>query len=101
MVQLAFLSHPVLEGKPNANHVRARIKTHVHRDYIIGHQDVQDIHRVYYITIVQHNYQSAEIRNVDAKPTQAADWGFATKKELELVVVLKLLEIFHVASNTF
>jgi hypothetical protein len=41
-----------------------------------------------------------EIRNVDAKPTQAADWGFATKKELELVVVLKLLEILHVASIT-
>jgi hypothetical protein len=37
---------------------------------------------------------------VEAKPTQAADWGFATKKELELVVVLKLLEVFHVASIT-
>jgi hypothetical protein len=51
-----------LEGKPNANHVRVRIRTHVHSDYIIGHhhtmlkvnngkvlylhQDVQDIHRV-------------------------------------------------------
>jgi hypothetical protein len=33
------------------------------------------------------------MRNVEAKPTQAADWGFATKKELELVIVLKLLEI--------
>jgi hypothetical protein len=32
-----LLSHPVLEGKPNANHVRARIRTHVHSDYIIGH----------------------------------------------------------------
>jgi transposase InsO family protein len=31
------LSHPILEGKPNANHVRARIRTHVHNDYIIGH----------------------------------------------------------------
>jgi hypothetical protein len=31
------LSHPVLEGKLNANHVRARIRTHVHSDYIIGH----------------------------------------------------------------
>jgi hypothetical protein len=31
------LSHPVLEGKPNENHVRARIRTHVHNDYIIGH----------------------------------------------------------------
>jgi hypothetical protein len=32
-----IVSHPVLEGKPNANHVRARIRTHVHSDYIIGH----------------------------------------------------------------
>jgi hypothetical protein len=32
-----LLSHPVLEGKPNANHVRARIRTHIHSDYIIGH----------------------------------------------------------------
>jgi putative heme iron utilization protein len=31
------LSHPVLEGKPNANHVRARIRTHVHSDYINEH----------------------------------------------------------------
>jgi hypothetical protein len=31
------VSHPVLEGKLNANHVRARIRTHVHSDYIIGH----------------------------------------------------------------
>jgi hypothetical protein len=30
------LSHPVLEGKPNVNHVRARIRTQVHSDYIIG-----------------------------------------------------------------
>jgi hypothetical protein len=34
---LPKLSHPVLEGKPNVNHVRARIRTHVHNDYIIGH----------------------------------------------------------------
>jgi hypothetical protein len=32
-----IVSHPVLEGKPNANHVRARIRTHVHSVYIIGH----------------------------------------------------------------
>jgi hypothetical protein len=32
-----WLSHLVLEGKPNANHVRARIRTHLHNDYIIGH----------------------------------------------------------------
>jgi hypothetical protein len=31
------LSHPVLEGKPNVNHVRARIRTHIYSDYIIGH----------------------------------------------------------------
>jgi hypothetical protein len=40
------------------------------------------------------------MRNVEAKPTQAADWEFATKKELELTVVLKLLEVLHVASIT-
>jgi hypothetical protein len=56
------MSHRVLEGKLNANHVRARIRTCVHSDYIIGHhhtmlkvnsekvlylhQDVQDIHIV-------------------------------------------------------
>jgi hypothetical protein len=31
------LSHPVSEGKPNANYVRARIRTHVHSDYINEH----------------------------------------------------------------
>jgi hypothetical protein len=34
---IPLMSHPVLEGKPNVNHVRARIRTHVHSDYIIGH----------------------------------------------------------------
>jgi hypothetical protein len=29
--------HLVLESKPNANHVRVRIRTHIHSDYIIGH----------------------------------------------------------------
>jgi hypothetical protein len=32
------MSHPVLEVKPNTNHIRARIRTHVHSDYIIGHR---------------------------------------------------------------
>jgi hypothetical protein len=32
--RLRTVSHSVLEGKPNANHVRARIRTHVHSDYI-------------------------------------------------------------------
>jgi hypothetical protein len=36
-ISIVRVSHPVLEGKPNANHVRARIRTHVHSDYIIGH----------------------------------------------------------------
>jgi hypothetical protein len=31
------VSHSVLEGKPNANYVRARIRTHVHSDYINEH----------------------------------------------------------------
>jgi hypothetical protein len=35
--ETAYLSHLVLEGKPNTNHVRARIRSHVHSDYIIGH----------------------------------------------------------------
>jgi hypothetical protein len=34
---LSVLSHPVLEGKPNANYVRARIRTHVHSNYINEH----------------------------------------------------------------
>jgi hypothetical protein len=39
-------------------------------------------------------------RNVDDKPTQAADWGLATKNKLELVVILELLEVLHAASIT-
>jgi hypothetical protein len=31
------VSHPVLEDKPNANYVRARIRIHVHSDYINEH----------------------------------------------------------------
>jgi hypothetical protein len=37
-VHAHYLSHPVLEGKPNANYVRARIRTHVHNGYINEHQ---------------------------------------------------------------
>jgi hypothetical protein len=40
------------------------------------------------------------MQNVEAKPTQAANWGFATKKELELVIFLELVEVIHVASIT-
>jgi hypothetical protein len=35
-----IVSHLVLEGKPNVNHVRARIRTHVHSDYIIVHHHI-------------------------------------------------------------
>jgi hypothetical protein len=35
--RVMIVSHLVLEGKPNANHVRARIRTHVQSDYMIGH----------------------------------------------------------------
>jgi hypothetical protein len=31
------VSHPISEGKPNANYVRARIRIHVHSDYINEH----------------------------------------------------------------
>jgi hypothetical protein len=34
------VSHPVSEGKPNANYVRARIRTHVHSDYINEHHRI-------------------------------------------------------------
>jgi hypothetical protein len=30
----SIMSHPVLESKSNVNHVRARIRTHIHNDYI-------------------------------------------------------------------
>jgi hypothetical protein len=45
---------------------------------LLLHQDVQDIHRVYYITIV-YKYQIVEKLNVDDNPTQVVDWVFATK----------------------
>jgi hypothetical protein len=32
------MSHPVLEGKPNANYVQPGSETHIHIDYIIGHR---------------------------------------------------------------
>jgi hypothetical protein len=37
---LAEVSHPVLEGKPNANYVRARIRIHIHSDYINEHHHI-------------------------------------------------------------
>jgi hypothetical protein len=34
---ILVMSHSVSEGKSNANHVRSRIRTHVHSDYINEH----------------------------------------------------------------
>jgi hypothetical protein len=31
---IPLMSHPVLEGKPNVNHVCVWIRTHVHNNYI-------------------------------------------------------------------
>jgi hypothetical protein len=35
--RVALCHTPVLEGKPNANNVHARIRNSVHSDYILGH----------------------------------------------------------------
>jgi hypothetical protein len=37
---ISKLSHPVSEGKPNANYVRARIRIHVHSNYINEHHRI-------------------------------------------------------------
>jgi hypothetical protein len=81
------VSHPVLEGKLNANHVRARIRnshtqrlhswTSSHGNSTLLHQDVQDIHRV--INLSHKHNQSAGTERSTIRPSQAADWGFATK----------------------
>jgi hypothetical protein len=39
------------------------------------------------------------MRNIEAKPTQAADCGVPLSK-LKLVIFLELLEVIHVASIT-
>jgi hypothetical protein len=51
-------------------------ETHVHNDYIIGHN-----HTMLEINSgkVLNYIKMSEKRNVEDKPTQAADWGFATK----------------------
>jgi hypothetical protein len=68
----------------------SRSKIHVHSDYIVGHHhilleiiakistllhhDVQDIH----IVINLSRNQSANTKRSTIRPSQAADWGFAT-----------------------
>jgi hypothetical protein len=37
---IPFMSHPISEGKPNVNHVRARIRIHVHDNYINRHHHI-------------------------------------------------------------
>jgi hypothetical protein len=87
------VSHPVLEGKPNTNHVRARIRnsrtrrlhswtsSHIAQNNngnsTLLHQDVQDIHRD--IKLSHNHNQSADMKRNTIRPSQAVDWGFATK----------------------
>jgi hypothetical protein len=70
------MSHPVLEGKPNANHVRARIRnsrtqrlhswtsSHIAQNNsgnsTLLHQDVKDIHRV---NNLSHKHNQSVERN--------------------------------------
>jgi hypothetical protein len=94
------MSHPVLEGNPNANHVRARIRnsrkqrlhnwTSSHSAQIIAERsstllnhDVRNIHKVINLN---HN-QSVNMKCSTIRPSQAADRGFATYQSLELIIV--------------
>ena len=86
------LSHPVLEGKPNANHVPARIRnsrtqrlhswtsSHIARNNVkIGtllHHDVQGIHKV--INLSHNHNQSVNTKHSTIRQSQAVNWGFAT-----------------------
>jgi hypothetical protein len=57
------MSHPVLEGKPNANHVRARIKTHVHSDYIIGHHHTMlELNNEKVLNYINNNIKCGEMK---------------------------------------
>jgi hypothetical protein len=72
------MSHPVLEGNPNANHVRARIRnsrkqrlhswtsSHIAQNnsgnITLLHQDVKDIHRI--INLSHKHNQSVERNTV-------------------------------------
>jgi hypothetical protein len=84
------MSHLVLEGKPNTNHVRVRIRnsrtqrlhnwTSSHSAQIIAersitllHHDVQNIH----IVVNLNKNQSAKRNIVKIRPSQAAVCGFA------------------------
>jgi hypothetical protein len=83
------MSHLVLEGKSNVNHVRVRIRnsrtqrlhswtsSHIAQksgNSTLLHHDVQDIQ----VLNLNHN-QSANTKRSTVRPSHAADWGFATK----------------------
>jgi hypothetical protein len=101
------MSHPVLEGKPNANHVRARIsysRTQQLHNMDIITQCSNSIKReiiVDYITRLRRPY-SPYNKSKCGKETQinaaftGSQLGVAANPRLELVVVLELLEVsFH------
>jgi hypothetical protein len=102
-----LLSHPVLEGKPNANHVRARIsysRTQQLHNLDIITQCSNSIKReiiVDYIIRLRRPY-SPYNKSKCGKETQinaaftGSQLGVAANPRLELVVVLELLEVsFH------
>jgi hypothetical protein len=81
-----FLSHPVLEGKPNANHVRVRIsnsRTQQLHNWTSSRSAQIILKRgiiVDYIICLRHphslyNNQSAKKKRRYTRPSQAADWG--------------------------
>jgi hypothetical protein len=101
------MSHPVLEGKPNANHVRARIsysRTQQLHNMDIITQCSNSIKReiiVDYIIRLRRPY-SPYNKSKCGKETQinaaftGSQLGVAANPRLELVVVLELLEVsFH------
>jgi hypothetical protein len=80
------MSHPVLEGKPNVNHVRARIsnsRTQQLHNRTSSHSAQIILKRgkiVDYIICLRHphslyNNQSAKTKRRYTWPSQAADWG--------------------------
>jgi hypothetical protein len=107
LVGVECVSHPVLEGKPNANHVRARIsysRTQQLHNMDIITQCSNSIKRkiiVDYIIRLRRPY-SPYNKSKCGKETQinaaftGSQLGVAANPRLELVVVLELLEVsFH------
>jgi hypothetical protein len=92
-LSLLVMSHPVLEGKPNANHVCARIRNsrtqrlHSWTSSHIAQNNSEIV--LYYIKMsktsiesLSHSHnQSADTKRGMIRPSQADDWGFATKHD--------------------